>query len=557
MRTGKALRKWWWIALPLALVLAWASGVLLDGIVRSRLVELASRIAGEGYEVTIAGVDARFFEGSIGVHGIHLRPEPWLIDSLRAGGVGEVLELVADELHIRQVSYKDLLTDGNVIFQVVEVRQPEIQYHFRPDETEEPPPGDEKADDVVEEQEVARLPAFIRVDSLVIREATGLTNDITGRRPSFRIGGTDIIGTGVELHTGPDGVVHYDLHEASVHAWDLNAELPPLYDVHVGSVEVDHPSGIGRIRGLQLRPRKDQHSYGELVKHEVDLFDISMDSIFIGNIDAGAFIAHQVLHAGKVELHSPKAIIYRDKTLPDGEFKYRHLPISGLRQLGISIQVDSVQMIDGVVEYHEKDISGNDFGKVDLSSITGTMTGLHNRESGEDEYLEVTASARVYGATTVNVHFRAPLNNTNDAFTLDAQLRSLPFTVFNRMTDELLNVKASAGTIHALDLHMQGNEWQASGTVDLAYEDLRIDIVPNADKWHQGKIKNLLANAMVRKRNLPEKGNYRQGTFTVDRRKDRAIFNFIWQAIKVGSVDSMAPGLFRQRMREAAKHREN
>jgi hypothetical protein len=41
--------------------------------------------------------------------------------------------------------------------------------------------------------------------------------------------------------------------------------------------------------------------------------------------------------------------------------------------------------------------------------------------------------------------------------------------------------------------------------------------------------------------------------FDIDRRLDRAIFNFWWNALKAGCIDTMVPGMLRERMRKGKK----
>nr|MDQ3101168.1 DUF748 domain-containing protein [Bacteroidota bacterium] len=215
-----------------------------------------------------------------------------------------------------------------------------------------------------------------------------------------------------------------------------------------------------------------------------------------------------------------------------------------------SIRIDTIALSNGKVEYHEKD-KGPDYGMVSFSDINGIMTGLNNsKDADTTSHLVVDATANVYEKIPVQMSYKASMASANDEFTLDAKLGALPFSVFNRMTDDLLNIQATGGRIHSMHIKMRGNESTASGTMDLAYDDLRIDLVPKADQWHEGKLKNLFGNALVRTRNMPGEKKYRQGSFTVDRRKDRAVFNFLWQAVKVGSVDTMAPGLLRNQMRK-------
>ena len=544
-RRGALMRKWWWFVIPLAIVLAWFGGRLLDLALGSRLQELGSKVAGHGYVFHIDHVRSHLFEGSIDVIGITLEYDTSKLRELGSGDVKEILNISTDLLKLQQVSYWDLLTDGDVKFHLIEIDRPLIEYFFKP-------VPEEVAENVVEKEEITELPSLIRVDTLRIRSAHGSTNDISGTRPSFNIGGLDLTAYDLDLRSWRNGAVSYYVGGANVHAWDLSAELPPIYDLHIADLQVLHPLGSTVVQGVSLDPRYNEHEYGAKVEQETDLFEIELDTLQFHGIDVRRFMIEQELHMRRMEVNSPRAKVYRDKTIHDGKFIYKHLPVSGVRKIGISLRIDTIAISNGEVEYHEKDKLGPEYGMVSFTSINGLLTGLNNsKDADTTSHLIAKATALVYDRTPVEMTYKASMASTRDAFTIDARLGALPFSVFNRMTDDLLNVKATQGKIHSLRLHMNGNEQQATGTLDLAYEDLKIDLVPAADQWHEGKLKNLFGNALVRSKNLPGEKNYRQGVFTVERRKNRAIFNFLWQGVKAGSVNTMAPGLIRGPVSEA------
>ncbi len=542
---GRIRPRWWWFVIPIVIAIAWIGGRLLDQAVEHRLQKLGNSIVGEGYTFNIDRVRARLLEGSIDVIGISLKYDTLKLADLRSGDAQEILTFTAEILKVRNVSYWELFTEGNVKFHLIEIDRPLIQYYFKPVE-------EEVAENVVEEGQVTDLPSLIRVDSLIIRSAHGSTNDISGTRPAFNIGGLDINAHDLDLRSWRNGTLTYYIGAALVHAWDLSAELPPIYDLNIADLAVAHPLGTTMAKGVRLVPRYGKHEYGAHVEQETDLFDIEVDTLLFTGIDVRRFMSEQELHMRRMEINSARAKVYRDKTIRDGEFIYKHLPVSGVRKIGISLRVDTVLLGNGRVEYHEKDKLGPEFGMVSFTDINGIITGVNNSSDADTtSHLVAEASARVYDRTPVKMLYKASMASTRDAFTIDATVGSLPFSVFNRMTDDLLNVKATAGKIHSLHLVMNGNETKATGTLDLVYEELKIDLVPAAEKWHEGKLKNFFGNALVRSSNLPGDKRYRQGVFDVERRKNRAIFNFIWQAVKAGSVNTMAPGLVRKPISEA------
>lgn len=549
--TFQLLKRWWWLAIPLGIFLSWYSGVLFERLVTERLRELGSELAGKNSTFTLDRAEPSIFAGSIIVHGITLSFDSTRVDSLKAGKVNELLHVKAEKLMIRQVSYWDLLTRKEVNVGALEIDRPYIKYLFTPSEEDT---TDHVADEVVEEEKI-ELPSLIRLDTLLILSATGHTIDITGERPMIDVADINIKAYNGAVRAYPDGTVSYSVAGAAIEARDLKAELPPLYDARIASLKIEHPLGRAFLEKLSVTPRAGPKNYRKVIAHETDLYNIKLDSIWLKGIDVRKFIAEQVLHMRSLVMSSPVAIIHRDKSMPDGPFNYKHLPVSGLKKLGISIRIDTVEIANGKVEYHERLKQDSDFGEVVFHRINGVMTGLNNarRSPSDDKALVVKATARVYEKTTIEMHLRAPLASRNDAFTVEAEVGEIPFSALNRMTEDLLNVKATSGQIHRMRLKMSGNEDRATGDLDLEYDDLRIDLAANDGKKENGFFKNLLGNALIKKENSTDRKNYRQGRFEVERRKDRAIFNFLWQGVKIGTVDCMVPGLLRKPLKKAAQ----
>jgi hypothetical protein len=95
-------------------------------------------------------------------------------------------------------------------------------------------------------------------------------------------------------------------------------------------------------------------------------------------------------------------------------------------------------------------------------------------------------------------------------------------------------------------MHMHGNDNTGTGTVDMEYEDLRIAINPTDGADLKDKLVGFVANTIIRRNNLRSRNSYRQGEFEIDRRRDRAIFNFLWNGLKAGSIDTVVPGMLRE-----------
>lgn len=533
IRTTKIRRVRWLIALGLLLVGGWlAIAFLLDRIVRDRLEAAAQQAAGEAYTVRLGQVRTHLLQGSVEVINASLTFDSLALDSLLAGAPGGLLRVHADRIALDGLSYRQLLRNGTVAVRSIDIMGPSIE-HYLP----------LSATDTTSTDNGKNLPPLIAVDTLRIVGARGGTFDMSGKRTSAKVDELDILSGGIVVIPRNGGGFAFRTRSTTLVARGLSAAFPPLYDLRIGSLELLHPAGIVRAAGATFIPRADAQNYGKVLKHETDLFQASMDTLLLRGVDIHRFVVLQELFVRHAEVRSPVLSVHRDKTMPDGPYQPKRLPPAGLRNMAQLLQIDTVAIRNGAVHYYERDSLNTDYGKVSFTQMDAVLYGMGNTpahlESGE---LRLDASARLYDKSTIEAHYRAPLRSGTTRFTLNARLRSLPFSAFNRMTDSLLMVKVNAGRIDELVMHMQGNDDHATGTLDLVYDGLDIRLQSRDPRQPRTWIMNRAVQVLVRTNNLRDAKNYRQGTFTVVRRKDRSIFNYAWRGVRAGVLDSMVPG---------------
>ncbi len=543
----KPRRRLWRWGLPLAIVLLVVVGALVfDALARWQLEKAANRAAGEDYHVSIGRLRTNIFKGSATVYDLRVWFDTLRTDSLLKGDMTGLLTIQADRIDLEDLSYRALFINRAIRVRKVEVRAPKLGYWYRA--------GSVK--DVIPEDTVKTLvdmPEWIGLDTLVVLEASAKTIDISGKR------GVATMRT-LDLHAGRMRLIQYDeqhmrltVASAAIQISEVSVALPPLYDLHIASLRMTHPSGQAEVAGIEVIPRADEHHYGTLVPFETDLFKVSVDSIVLRGLGVARFLADGTVNMRHMRVLRPVMLVYRDKTLRDPPWAHKPLPTRALRDLELPLRIDTVTLQDGRVDYHERDTLSQAYGVVSFNALEGTVTGADSN-APEGKRLEVKAQGRIYERSTVFLTYGADLHHPQDAFSLSAFTTDIPFELFNRMTDNLLHVQASAGKIHRLDLRMTGDDHTGRGTIDLAYEDLRIAIRGSGSGG--GRLKNLLANLVVRSHNMPERRGYRQGTLDIERRRDRSLFNFMWNAVKAGTVDTMAPEVARGLAREATGHKE-
>jgi hypothetical protein len=544
MSTFPRIAKWWWV-LPLLALLLFAADRGFDAAVRARLQQAARDAAGPGYQVDLGKLRIDLFGGSLELEDIRVTHDSLLVDSLLAGARRGLISVKAERVSVLGVAYWDLLWKGNVRVRHIELTAPEIEHLY--------------ASQLVGEDKAAKapqpdLPERISLDSLVVLDARASITDVRGAMASSRIEQVDIRLGDMRLLADGSGLGRLLVGSAFIGASEVSMEFPPLYDLRMASMVLTHPAGTASITGLQLMPRANEQQYHKLVHYETDLFRTIVDTLRMEGMDVAGYLALGVLYMDKLEICNPVLHVYRDKTMPDAPWVHKPLIASAVRDLGIQVAVDTILLNNGTVSYHERDEASPDYGTVEFTSLNGRISGFNNNPAfaSDGGTMRVHATAKIYDRSTIRMDLTVPLDDANDRFTVSAYLNTIPFQIFNQMTDSLLQVEATSGRIHTLVMHMHGNDRTGHGTVDMEYEDLRIAINPGEGAGLKDKLMGFAANTIIRRNNLRSRNSYRQGEFEIDRRRDRAIFNFLWNGLKAGSIDTVVPGMLREMARKAS-----
>lgn len=530
----------WAIVAGIILLAGWLGGLLFDELVRRKLEQVATKAAGDDHRVSIAALRSNLWSGSVELKDLRM-----VYDSLPddASVFTGLIAIHAERLRLTGISYRALLFGGRIHVACVEMHAPRVAHVHRSGAARPVAETDTTT------SALAGLPPSIRLDSLIIRDASASTTDMDGKRLSADVGTLDLWAGGLALHNRPGRRAQFVVTSARISIRGTTAAFPPLYDLRIGEMWLEHPAGHATVKGLSFLPRADQHNYHKLLDHETDLFMVEVDSIALGGLHVGRFLAEHALWMRRMDIHRPQVEVYRDKAMPDAPWQHKPLPTGILRNINLPMRIDTAIFHQGKVTYHERVEQEHDYGSLEFTALHGDITGIASG-APSGRRLELRANARIYGRSKAFLAYGADLDNVGDAFSLSAHTTDLPFEIFNQMTDSLLRVEATAGTIHRLDLRMTGDDLHGHGTIDLVYDDLKLAMHLTGRRGRD-KLLGVLANTAVRSRNMPDLKGYRQGSFAIDRRRDRSLFNFLWQAVKAGSMDTMSPGILRKKAREA------
>lgn len=528
------MRKRYWFLLFLLLLIG--AGVLflpdqLARLVRERSVEAVENACGPHSVIRIAKVGIDLTEGHVTWTGIDVHQA---IDSGDTTWARERQLLIrghVDSIDVRGLSIWRLLTSKALVMRSLRVSGPDLQFLTSAKDTtgsQDSSPG---------KAPIQR----IRMDSLRVDSGTIHFRDIRRNKPDMRAR-IELALTGIDCRLPTaDRAMALAFDGVAVHLHRITAGLPPLYDATIDEIQIAHPDSLVSVKGITLIPRAGPMGYQKVLHYETDLFHLRMDSLTLTGLDLQALVTQRSLRTSKLCLSGTTLDVHRDKGMPDEPFKVKYMPAGLLRRMSMTLLVDSILVQRLNVRYFERDTLTPDYGEVAFTDINAYVTGVNTVDSLADPEVHLHADARVYDKAPIRLDLRTKVQDRTDRFQLKARIGALPFQVFNRMTDDLVLVRATAGRIHGIDYTLTASDDRARTRVEIEYEGLDVEIRKRDGTRQENKLLSFVVNQLKRNKNLRSDPNFRAGEAEIERWKDRQVFNYMWRGLKQGIMVSVMP----------------
>jgi hypothetical protein len=496
-------------------------------MVFERVAELAVK---GGYKATFQGVSLDIWEQHIHLTGLSIEPIEDRIDPDSAS----TFTIRASGIDLRGVDIRALLRQKVLHVGHVVIHAPEIRHTFRtltekrtkqagPDAPTGPPAGLQ----------------LIHVDTLQIIDATGHSQDRGKAVPAMSVADLDLLLADIAITSDAQGKPHFDLGSARIAVHDAQAHVEPYYALRIDSMRVMVPEDSAVVFGLHFTPDVNAQEYHKHVKTQVELYKAKADTILLAGFDLAAKLDHGALMAGSLYIAGITVDIHRDKSLPLAHDRPRNPMLTErIQTWEVPVSLAHIDVTRGRVTYHERLKLGEPYGSLTLGSITAQLTGITNMRTDGVTALHLQGNARLWNKALAKLDLRTTRSNGPTQVEIKVLMRELPAKELNRMTDELVHVRATEGRIHLVDMHMKGDDVSARGTVAMHYEGLHLELSP--ELRHAG-ILSFVANTVVRTSNMPDTKGYRVGHFKVDRRQETSVFNYLWLGLREGMMDVMLP----------------
>lgn len=282
-----------------------------------------------------------------------------------------------------------------------------------------------------------------------------------------------------------------------------------------------------------LRTKYSKAELSRRITVEHDHYDLSIDKISLKHWDVGFENELPYLHLEELQLQTPIFHVYRDKLLPD-DTTHKKLYNQALRDLKMDLQVDSIQISEGLITYKERLEADVDPEQLSFADIEATINNLHSKGKGQVN-IDINAKLMDNGPFTLDWSFD-PQNKAN-TFLVQGALSDFQSESINPFLKTNLNAEVK-GSIQQMYFTISGNELESQGDMKMKYDDFEFTVLKK-DGLGVNKILTAVVNLFTKKGEKTDKDGFRHGDFKVERKQDKSFFNYLWLNLQEGLVDTM------------------
>jgi hypothetical protein len=241
----------------------------------------------------------------------------------------------------------------------------------------------------------------------------------------------------------------------------------------------------------------------------------------------------KVVQADEISL-TPDLYVFNDRTVaPNPASKIGKYPQQQLLSIPFPVNVQRLLVRNGKIAYKEKGAKSAQTGTVYFNKLFAQVDNLTNIKENIQRRPEMKVNARALflGVGALKTDWELSLRSTKGDFKINGTLGRFGATSLNQITEPLGMAGVKNGTIHNLRFALKGDDYGASGTSVLLYNDLKVELLKKDEKELVKKeIASAVANLIIKDHN-PSNGKTRESMIQEKRDTTKSFFNLAWKSI--------------------------
>jgi hypothetical protein len=284
---------------------------------------------------------------------------------------------------------------------------------------------------------------------------------------------------------------------------------------------------------MAFSPAPDRESFMKTQDYQATHLQLHTGKISVKNIDFNLLLKDTIVSLQRVSIADLHLLAYKDKRLPFHHGIYKPMLTDLLLNIKPKIQVDSVLLKNGLIEYEEFNTKTQQFGKIKLSKVKGAISKVKTFDPNPYDSLGFNIYARLIDTADLRVKYKQSYADSLSGFHFKLIVNSFNLTALNPILRPFASAELKSGNLDTIRMSAIGRKYIAYGIMKMYYDDLNAQMLSNGDSSAKNVVTksiSFFANRIVHTKN-------RRGTGDVfaERDSEKGFVNY-WVKIVIGGV---------------------
>jgi hypothetical protein len=505
------------------------------------------------YNLSIGEIEPHVSSGGVDMITVKIIPDSVTLLKLKStpDAPDEVFKISIDSFHIDGIGIEDLLHRNQLSLKAISFTGPVIErYQLKK------LPGEKKKDSTTLYQKLMKQVKRISINEILVQHGIFINHNFGQKNQTIKLDDIEIKLDNILI----DSSTQFDqkrflfAEEANISVKNFKVRTDDsLYFLKCGSMNISTRENSITAQNISVDPRYNKKDFESKLSARKYMFTLDIPKLTLSGINWWEIVNGKSVIAKEAMLENGKCEVYLDRSLPFRKIKPNNFPHQILMRTPVPFSIAKMEMHHTKLLYSEYNPGMDQTGAVVISDVNGTVVNMTNipGEIRKNRFMASTSSGSFMNRVPMNVGFHFDLSRYKTGnFTMDLKVGELDSSILNPITGPLAEFIFKRGSIQKGIVHVEGNNFKASGNGMLLYKDLYLEsLKKNSDKPGKVKKRKLLSffgNVLLIKNSNPSKGKSpRNETFESERNDHQPFFSLVWKTIYIGVLKSIGlPGNF-------------
>ena len=333
------------------------------------------------------------------------------------------------------------------------------------------------------------------------------------------------------------GKIPFNYDSALVKIDSLSLQPDSLYRLSTGKVRLARNQL--KISDFQYQPQFSKNDYASVFPQRKPMYDVFIDSLTLDSLHwklpQGQPMQFVV---GMLDMDSLNLQMYIDKRVPRDADKKRPMPSQALKEAPFILTINQIQTERSKFLYQIKPEKATETADLFFNGLSMNASNITNDSSllKSNPQASFNFDAMFMGTGNLQASFTFNLVRQDYPFTAKGNLQPINFRALDQLLAPLMSMEVN-GDLNNFTYDFSGNNEEASGTVDMAYENMQLNF---EEKPGESAPFLQLLSSLIVKNNL-QKNNSSHAEVSFTKEEERSFFYYWWSGIRKGVRKTVLP----------------